>query len=301
MDISSPLTINQSNGHSRTKNITNNIIELKNNNGNSLVHIHLYGATVISWKVDNEEQLFISKKSKWQENTAIQGGIPLVFPQFGVGKMPLHGFARICVWNINKIENDYAILSISNLDLSHDWKQQFPYKFNLEYTIQIMNNNNLYTKLSVQNTESEQDGQSFQFTAGFHTYFKVHSKSVEIIGLKGLNFIDTLDKNKIKQEENERVRIESETDWVYMDINDKDIILIDETKQKYPIIRIKKNGFADVVLWNPWIATSKKMDDFDNNEYKQMVCIEPASFVKPVRLLPTQSKLYKQILIPSKL
>lgn len=44
------------------------------------VEILLYGATVISWKSGNEENLFLSDKALLDGSKAVRGGIPLVFP-----------------------------------------------------------------------------------------------------------------------------------------------------------------------------------------------------------------------------
>jgi glucose-6-phosphate 1-epimerase len=45
------------------------------------VSVHLYGATVISWKLaDGEEQLFVSQKAHLDGSKPIRGGIPIVFP-----------------------------------------------------------------------------------------------------------------------------------------------------------------------------------------------------------------------------
>lgn len=42
--------------------------------------IHLYGATVTSWKAHGQEQLFLSQKALLDGSKPIRGGIPLVFP-----------------------------------------------------------------------------------------------------------------------------------------------------------------------------------------------------------------------------
>lgn len=33
--------------------------------------------------------------------------------------------------------------------------------------------------------------------------------------------------------------------------------------------------FVSVVVWNPWIEKSKRMSNFGNEEFKNMICIEP--------------------------
>src|SRR5215470_20366937 len=45
--------------------------------------MYLHGAQVTSWKpVGNDEVLFLSARSRWQEGQAIRGGIPICFPWF---------------------------------------------------------------------------------------------------------------------------------------------------------------------------------------------------------------------------
>jgi D-hexose-6-phosphate mutarotase len=48
-------------------------------NGAHEATIHHHGATVISWKVNGEEKLFLSKLAILDGSKAIRGGIPLVF------------------------------------------------------------------------------------------------------------------------------------------------------------------------------------------------------------------------------
>lgn len=43
---------------------------------------------------------------------------------------------------------------------------------------------------------------------------------------------------------------------------------------------ICKEGFADVVLWNPWVDKSIQLSDFGDEEFCYMVCIEPANAAK---------------------
>jgi glucose-6-phosphate 1-epimerase len=41
-----------------------------------------------------------------------------------------------------------------------------------------------------------------------------------------------------------------------------------------------------VVVWNPWDKRSKTIQDFGDEEYKQMLCVEPAAVEKPITLKP---------------
>lgn len=40
---------------------------------------------------------------------------------------------------------------------------------------------------------------------------------------------------------------------------------------------IKSSGFQDTVVWNPWQEKAASMSDFGNDEFKGMLCIEPAN------------------------
>lgn len=53
---------------------------------------------------------------------------------------------------------------------------------------------------------------------------------------------------------------------------------------------IRKSGFPDAVVWNPWVAKAKGMADFGDDEYKEMVCVEPAIAASgPVILAPGET------------
>ncbi len=59
--------------------------------------IYLHGAQVTSWKPAGEDEvLFLSTKSRWEEGQAIRGGIPICFPWFRAKvndpQAPAHGF-----------------------------------------------------------------------------------------------------------------------------------------------------------------------------------------------------------------
>lgn len=47
-----------------------------------------------------------------------------------------------------------------------------------------------------------------------------------------------------------------------------------EDKARSRQIRVEKRGFPDAVLWNPWVAKSKGMSDFADEEYKVTECFK---------------------------
>lgn len=57
--------------------------------------ISLTGATLTSWKVEGQENIFVSSKAIRDGSKPIRGGIPVCFPAFGPwAPGPQHGFAR---------------------------------------------------------------------------------------------------------------------------------------------------------------------------------------------------------------
>lgn len=63
-----------------TISLRENTVEATLPTGESVI-VHLYGATVTSWKLANgQEQLFMSEESHMDGSKPIRGGIPVVFP-----------------------------------------------------------------------------------------------------------------------------------------------------------------------------------------------------------------------------
>lgn len=91
-----------------------NLVSLTLPSSSSSVQINLFGATITSWKSQNQERLFLSSKSNLDGQSPIRGGIPIVFPVFGEVKdhkdlpkgkgleaLPRHGFARNSTWSLS--------------------------------------------------------------------------------------------------------------------------------------------------------------------------------------------------------
>jgi glucose-6-phosphate 1-epimerase len=103
-----------------------------------------------------------------------------------------------------------------------------------------------------------------------HAYFHVGDiGGVKIRGLQGARFLDKTDQGAEKLETCAALSIIAETNRIYHDTPGT-MEIVDPNFNR--IIRIKKSGSKDTVVWNPW--TTQLMPDFDPAEHQNMVCVE---------------------------
>ena len=243
------------------------------------VTLYKFGATLVSWKIHTgKEMLFLSKEAVYDGKKPIRGGIPLVFPQFGPGKLPNHGFARHSLWRIHRVENNVLVMTLTDTEATRKiWGN---HKFRLLYTI-VLGSTTLKTTLTVVNTSLN----AFKFQALLHTYYQFPDiKEVRVNGLKGFSYKDKLSSSTVPiAETNEAIQFTEETDRIYTESPKK--VVITGTGDEVASIDIEVStegngcqfgtGENDVVVWNPYIAKSKRMGDFGDQEWKNMCCIEP--------------------------
>lgn len=75
-----------------TVSLRENVVEATLPTGESVI-VHLFGATVTSWKLANgQEQLFLSEKAHLDGSRPIRGGIPVVFPVCSVHLYHYHPY-----------------------------------------------------------------------------------------------------------------------------------------------------------------------------------------------------------------
>lgn len=257
---------------------------------NSSAKIHLFGATIVSWKVDDVEYLFVSGKSLFDNKKAIRGGVPFVFPQFGPwSKGPQHGFARISRWSISdekQIGTDSITLILEDDEKSRSmWNN----KFRTEYTI-TLGDRKITMNVKVTNTGKE----NLQFTLLLHTYFSVPDVMMcSVTGLKGCSFIDKVKNGLVSTEDRDEVKIAEFTDRVYRNTPQEHII---SNVAGGKGIKLEKCNFPDTVIWNPWIENAKQMSDFGDDEWKSMICVEAGYVSKPVTVEPLKDFSASQML-----
>lgn len=237
-----------------------------------------YGAHLLSWKTsDGVEKMFLSDRSQYNFGSPIRGGIPVIFPQFGPGTLPAHGFARLMLWEASEIIKGYEATSINfSLSDNETTKAMWDYRFNLDLEFSITEKS-LYIVFTLQNN----DIKPFTFSCGLHTYFSILDiEKTNVTGLKSVEYIDKM-KDSLKITETEStIYINEEVDRIYS--NAPDNVILNTTEK----LKIEKMGFPDLVVWNPWVEKSIRMPDFGDEEYKNMICIETGVMAEPVLIQP---------------
>jgi glucose-6-phosphate 1-epimerase len=256
---------------------------LAGNGGLPKVHInspqvagemYLHGAHVTSWKpAGADEVLFVSSQSRWEDDHAIRGGVPVCFPWFGDEsddrKAPAHGFVRTKAWQLESIVQVGGAVKVSMFTESDaNTKQWWPADFRLVHRATF--GSELSLELVVTNTGTT----SLRFEEALHTYHRVGDiAKARVRGLDGVHYLDKTHSNRKSLQQGEIV-IVSETDRVYLNtgtgIELEDPVLHRRT-------RLVKENSSTTVVWNPWVNKAHSFSDFGDDEWTQMICIETSN------------------------
>jgi D-hexose-6-phosphate mutarotase len=263
----------------------NDLSMLEVNTRWSNAEIYSHGAQVTQFRLKNEPPLlFMSQFSRFAEGQPIRGGIPVIFPWFGLREgLGQHGFARLKDWDLKEI--------IPGADGSVSLRFRLPEcpeaatlpAFTADYIVDV--GEGLSCKLIVTNDSREDQ---FTFENCLHTYFEVGDiTSISIEGLKGVHYVDTVANFTQLQERGEGIRIGAEVDRIYINTEHPVEIMDPRYSRK---IRIEKEGSLSTVVWNPWIAKAQQMQDFGNDEYQKMICVESGNVANnKITLAPGES------------
>jgi glucose-6-phosphate 1-epimerase len=261
--------------------------------GWSTAEVYLLGAHVTGFQKNGEPPLlFMSQSSQFAVGKAIRGGVPIVFPWFGAREgFPNHGFARVTEWGWegSSAAPDGSVTLRFRLPDSAARAADAPSE-NVTFAVTI--SDKLTMELTVANPSRTEN---LSFENCLHTYFAIGDiAEAEVTGLKGTAYIDKVDNFRRKLESSDAIRINSETDRVYLDTTGAVDIYDSRHHRK---IHVEKSGSVSTVVWNPWVAKAKQMPDFGDDEFKQMVCVESGNVAQnKITLAPNQSASLKVIL-----
>eukprot|EP00549_Striatella_unipunctata_P002133 CAMPEP_0118719242 /NCGR_PEP_ID=MMETSP0800-20121206/29341_1 /TAXON_ID=210618 ORGANISM="Striatella unipunctata, Strain CCMP2910" /NCGR_SAMPLE_ID=MMETSP0800 /ASSEMBLY_ACC=CAM_ASM_000638 /LENGTH=299 /DNA_ID=CAMNT_0006626539 /DNA_START=462 /DNA_END=1361 /DNA_ORIENTATION=+ len=259
--------------------------------------IHPCGACLMSYITsEGREVIFVSKLAKLDGSKAVRGGIPLVFPQFGQPdkSMPQHGFLRTNIWGLDESSlydteagaGGNFVLPLSKVVKSRGGAWDIgttKYDCVATFTIRITADT-LTTKLTIDNTGNV----PFDFQILYHTYYKIAGGAAldkNVCYVKGLQGYDVHDKITGDQYEqgSDPISVDNlEVDRVYTPKAGVANISLECGTGDDERIALEASGKVDgkdvaigCVVWNPYIAKSKATSDFGDEEYHDMICVEP--------------------------
>lgn len=255
--------------------------------------MYLHGAQITSWRPAGEEEvLFLSAQSRWEEGRAIRGGIPICFPWFGHKadnpQAPDHGFVRTKSWQLDAIADAAGTIVVSMSTESNEaTKKWWPAEFRL--VLRAAFGKELGVELEVTNTGKT----SLRFEEALHSYFRVGN--VEVIRARIPDALRYIDKTHAYQTKTQLgdIEIAAETDRVYVDTRDE-IELEDPLSERR--LRVAKENSRTTVVWNPWKEKAHSLPDFADDEWVRMICIEASNVSDfAVELAPGQRHTLKTL------
>lgn len=231
----------------------------------------------------------------YQPPKAIRGGIPVCWPQFSdFGSLAQHGFARNREWDFASGGADsdgtggFVELVLRDTD---ETRALWPHAFELTVRVHLSDVGTLRCELRVKNTGSGE----LKFTTALHTYFRCNAQQSSVRGLGQAAYLDSLQGRQRLTQSDEAVTFDREVDRIYLGVLDqRPVLLVDDSVGR--TFSVSATNMADAVVWNPHVAKAKAMADFHDDEWREMVCIEPAVVQQPVSLAPGEAWTGSQLL-----
>ncbi len=256
------------------------VASLRNEGGGA--GICLLGGHVLSYEPSGQEPvLWVSGKSHFEVGKPIRGGIPVCWPWFAGQTpspgLPAHGCVRTRLWEVRGAESldDATRITLGCTD-DDETRALWPHGFDLE--IAVIVGAELRVELTARNTDTE----AWSCTGALHSYFAVGDvEQVRVLGLDGCGYLDKVVEFAEKRQRGP-ITVASEVDRIYTDTTAECTI---EDPVLGRRIRIVKEGSHTTVVWNPWVDKSVRMEDFGNDEYHGMLCVETANAGKDVTTL----------------
>jgi glucose-6-phosphate 1-epimerase len=247
-------------------------LRLRASGSEALVFLH--GAHLASFRTsEHGELLWMSDQAVYAAGKALRGGVPLCFPWFGAhptnGQLPAHGFARTTAFHFEGSERrgDNVVAELS-LTSSPQTLPLFPHAFTARVRITV--GRELSVAFEVENTGAE----VFDYELALHTYLGVSDvRNVELVGLTGEKYDDKVSGARAIVEGAEPLRFVGETDRVY-DSAERVTVLDPARKRR---LLIDKINSGTTVVWNPWVEKARRMSDFTDDAWPQMLCVEAAN------------------------
>ncbi|HEY9499836.1 MAG TPA: D-hexose-6-phosphate mutarotase [Terrimesophilobacter sp.] len=233
--------------------------------------VFLHGAHLVSWTPAGQSPvLWMSGTSRFAENTPIRGGVPICFPWFGMHadhpEAPQHGFARLSDWELSGASEHGPSTSLEFRlsDTDRTRASAWPHRFEAIYTVTI--GSELRLRLEVVN----RDTTDVSFEAALHNYYAIGDiLATRVYGLEGHEFTSSTETGT----DEVPLQLGNPVDRRYPTVTTAQI----EDAASHRVISITSAGSAGAVLWNPGQDKARAMEDFDDDGWPHMVCLETAN------------------------
>ena len=276
------------------------IIAIAIQNAQASATVFLQGAQLSQYQPKGQQPvIWCSPDCDYRQGQPLRGGIPICWPWFGqFDKNPetirkqfnsteplvAHGLVRQEDWQLDSIDasdSDITVLKLSLLSnstpsspsSSSSNSSPRPFQGKLQLTLSIG------TELDCQLTITNQGSTAFSFTAALHSYLSISDCSnVSIEGLDTCQYIDTVEDptgaSWTECQQQGDIVVDQEIDRIYSPAPTQ-TQLVDQGWSRRIILN--STGSRSTVVWNPWQEKAKHLSCFDNQAYRQMVCIETAN------------------------
>ncbi|MBR1870336.1 MAG: D-hexose-6-phosphate mutarotase [Kiritimatiellae bacterium] len=242
------------------------------------VRLSLYGAHVLDYRpTGHAPVLFMSKATNLAPGTAIRGGIPVCWPWFGRCGEPgsgAHGFARKSAWQVTGTEYSEEESTIRlRLVSTDETRKLWPHDFVLDYTL------TLSMKLTLSLKTSNTGADAFSITEGFHPYFRVMERDhVTVRGLDGCEFCDARVTDVADRTWTGDLRVTDAFDHVFTTHKNEFALLDPDLKRAIAMVSLHNKK---LIVWNPGPVKEGDFENLAPDEYRNFVCVEPATLFRP--------------------
>ena len=247
------------------------LVELVNDQ--STARILLQGAQLIDWVPRGQAPvIWLSGDARFVDGKSARGGVPVCWPWFGPhateSGYPAHGYARGAPWQVigsRRAQGNAGTGLSLRLQRSDRLHAMWPHDCDLEIHISVAET--LAMELVTRNTGSI----AVSISEALHTYFSVSDvRRIAVQGLDGCAYLDKVD-DGTRCTQQGPVTFTAETDRIYLHAAG-DCLIDDPGLSRR--IRIRKQGSASTVVWNPWVDKAARLGDMGDDGYLHMVCVE---------------------------
>ena len=247
----------------------------------------LHGGQIVSWiPAGDQERLYLSPLAEAGGSHAVRGGIPVCFPQFAKrGPLGQHGFARQQLWQwVEGVRRGDVMIGVLRLSDNASTRALWPHAFEAELSFSF-SGLQLDVELAVTNTGEA----PFDFQAALHSYLLVDDvRRARLGGLFGVKYTDN-NTGHSQHQELDPFSFAGEIDRIYWDASGPLNLATAAGRTS-----ITREGFADVVVWNPGPAKAAALADLPDDDWLQLLCVEAAQIGLPVTLAPGQEWVARQ-------